>query len=164
MCVLLIKFALDNTLKENSWWGIWNRIWQYSYAVHHLWYANGFIVVGYCLLGVNSRRCSTQHYSHVILSAMKPQITGVLIVYWSVYSGLDQRKHQNSTSLTFERGIHWWPENLPHKGSVTQKMHLSDDVIMKVSTYILQGLCHLQQGITLDTMHLGFLNADEVRA
>ena len=43
------------------------------------------------------------------MSAMASQITGVSIVYSSVYSGADQRKHQNSASLAFVRGIHRWP-------------------------------------------------------
>ena len=32
-----------------------------------------------------------------------------------------QQKHQSSASLAFVRGIHWWPVNSPHKGSVTRK-------------------------------------------
>ena len=34
---------------------------------------------------------SAPHYSDVIMSAMASQITGVLIVYWTVCSGADQR-------------------------------------------------------------------------
>ena len=46
------------------------------------------------------------HYDDAIMSAMASQITGVLIVYLTVSSGPDQRKHQNSTSLAFVWGIH----------------------------------------------------------
>ena len=53
------------------------------------------------------------------------------IVYSSIYSGADQRKHQSSASLAFVRGIHRWPVNSPHKGPVTQKMFPFDDAIMK---------------------------------
>ena len=56
--------------------------------------------------------------------------TGLTTVYASVYSGTDQRKHQSSTSLAFVRRIHRWPVNSPHKGPVTRKMFLFDDVIM----------------------------------
>ena len=70
------------------------------------------------------------HHSYVIMSAMVSQITGVTIVYSTVCSGADQRKHQSSASLAFVRGIHRWPVNSPHKGSVTQKMFPFDDVIM----------------------------------
>ena len=38
--------------------------------------------------------------------------------------------HQSSASLAFVRGIHMWPVNSPHKGSVTRKMFPFDDVIM----------------------------------
>ena len=40
------------------------------------------------------------------MSAMASQITSLTIVYSTVYSGADQRKHQSSTSLAFVRGIH----------------------------------------------------------
>ena len=43
------------------------------------------------------------------------------MIYWTVYSGADQRKHQSSASLAFVRGIHRWPVNSPHKGLVTRK-------------------------------------------
>ena len=46
------------------------------------------------------------HYSDVIISAMASQITGVSIVWWTVCSGADQRKHQSFGSLAFVRGIH----------------------------------------------------------
>ena len=64
------------------------------------------------------------------MSAMASQITSLMIVYSSIYSGADQRKHQNSALLAFVRGIHWLPVNSLHKGPVTQKMFPFDDVIM----------------------------------
>ena len=70
------------------------------------------------------------HYSDVIMGAMASQITSLTIVYSTAYSGADQRKHQSSASLAFVRGIHRWPVNSPHKGSVTQKMFPFDDVVM----------------------------------
>ena len=39
-------------------------------------------------------------------------------------------KHQSSASLAFVRGIHRWPVNSPHKGSVTRKKFPLDEVIM----------------------------------
>ena len=44
------------------------------------------------------------------------------IVYSSVYSGADQRKHQSSASLAFVRGIPRGPVNSPHKGPVTRQI------------------------------------------
>ena len=49
------------------------------------------------------------------------QITSLMIVYSTVYSDADQRKHQISTSLAFERGIHRSPVNSPHKGQWRRK-------------------------------------------
>ena len=66
----------------------------------------------------------------VIMGAMTSQITSLTIVYSSVYSGTDQRKHQNSASLAFVRGLHRWPVNSPHKRPVKRKMFLFNDVIM----------------------------------
>ena len=48
------------------------------------------------------------HYNDVIMSAMASQITSLAIVYSSVYSGADQRKHQSSASLPFVRQIYRW--------------------------------------------------------
>ena len=48
----------------------------------------------------------TRHYSDVIMNTMASQITSLTIVYSTVYSGADQRKHQSSASLAFVRGIH----------------------------------------------------------
>ena len=57
-------------------------------------------------------------------------ITSLTIVYSTVYSGADQRKHQSSASLAFVRGTHQWPAGSPHKGPVTRKMFPFDDVFM----------------------------------
>ena len=64
------------------------------------------------------------------MSAMESQLISLTIVYSTVYSGADQRKHQSSPSLAFVRGIHRWPVNYPHKGPVTRKLFPFDDVIM----------------------------------
>ena len=49
--------------------------------------------------------CCMWHYSNFIMDAMVSQITGVSIVYSTVYSGTDSRKHQSSASLAFVWGI-----------------------------------------------------------
>ena len=91
------------------------------------------------------------------MSAMSYLITSLTIVYSTVYSGADQRRHQNSASLAFVRGIHRslvtppphththtphppkpphpHPPHPPHptpthKGPVTRKRFPFDDVIM----------------------------------
>ena len=70
------------------------------------------------------------HYNDVIMSAMASQIPSLTIVYSTIYSGADQRKHQSSASLAFVWGSHPWPVNSPHKGPVTRKMFPFDDVII----------------------------------
>ena len=70
------------------------------------------------------------HYNAVIMGAIASQITSLTIVYPTVYSDADQRKHQSSASLAFVRGIHRRPVNSPHKWPVTRKMFPFDDVIM----------------------------------
>ena len=49
--------------------------------------------------------CVQGHNSDVIMGAMTYQITSLTIVYSTVYSGADQRKHQSSASLAFVWGI-----------------------------------------------------------
>ena len=61
------------------------------------------------------------YYSDVIMSGMVSQIAGVSIVYSTVCSDADQRKHQSSASLASVRGIHRWSLKSAHKGSVTRK-------------------------------------------
>ena len=70
------------------------------------------------------------HYGDVIMDTMASQITSLTIVYSTVYSGADQRKHQSSALLAFVRGIHRGSVNSPHKWPVTRKMFPFDDVIM----------------------------------
>ena len=56
------------------------------------------------------------------MGAMASQITRLAIVYSTVYSGTDQRKHQSSASLGFVQGIYRWPVNSLHKWPVKRKM------------------------------------------
>ena len=72
----------------------------------------------------------SNHHSVFIKGAMASQITSALIVYSTICSDADQRKHQSSTSLAFVRGIHHSPVNSPHKRPATWKMFPFDDVIM----------------------------------
>ena len=69
------------------------------------------------------------HYNDVIMGAIASQITSLTIVYSTVYSNADQRKHLSSASLAFVKGIHRGPVNSPHKWPVTRKMFPFDDVI-----------------------------------
>ena len=74
------------------------------------------------------------------MSAIASQITSLTIVYSTVYSDADQRKHQNSVSLAFVRGIHRGPLNSPHKWPVTRKLFPFDGVIMNTVRSKVNGL------------------------
>ena len=75
------------------------------------------------------------HYDDVIMGTMASQITSLKIVYSTVYSDADQRKHQSSASLAFVRGIHRGPVNSPHKWPVARKMFPFDAVIMLLAIW-----------------------------
>ena len=100
-----------------------------------------FIIV----IKTGARSCANHHrwvhYDDVRMGAIASQITSLTIVYWTVYSDADQRKHQSSASLAFVRGIHRGPVNSPHKGPVTRKMFPFDDVIMLWISWSSYKLC-----------------------
>ena len=73
---------------------------------------------------------SHNFYSEVIMGTVASQITSLTIVYSTVYSDADQRKHQSSTSLAFVWGIHQGLVNSPQKWPVTRKMFPFDYIIM----------------------------------
>ena len=61
------------------------------------------------------------HYDDVIMTTMASEITSLTVVYSTVYSDADQRKHQSSASLAFVWGIHrdrWLPRT---KGQLCEK-------------------------------------------
>ena len=85
------------------------------------------------------------------MGAMASQITSLTIVYSTVYSSADQRKHQRSASLAFVRRIHGWPVTFPHKWPVTWTMFPFDDVIIMPSattSTVGQLNLHWYQGMT----------------
>ena len=67
------------------------------------------------------------------MGAIASQITSLTIVYSTVYSDADLRKHQSSASQTFVRGIHRGPVISPRKWPVMRKMFPFDDVIIHCS-------------------------------
>ena len=80
------------------------------------------------------------HYNDVTMSAMASEITSVLIVYSTVCSGEDQRKHQSSASLASVWGIHWSPVNSPHKKASNAEIFPFADVIMAWTRHQCQNL------------------------
>ena len=65
------------------------------------------------------------HYDDVIMGTVASQITSLTIVYSTVYSDTDQRKHQSSASLAFVWGIHRGPVNSPHKWPASNAENVS---------------------------------------
>ena len=68
----------------------------------------------------NRHQFGGNHYCDVIIGPMVSKITSLTILYSTVHSGADQRKHQSSASLAFVQGIHRWPVNSPHIWPVTR--------------------------------------------
>ena len=90
-----------------------------------MWYPRNIFVMR------NGRKQSIfLNMSFISQHAIESQITSLTIVFSTVYSDADQRKHQSSASLAFVRGIHRGPVNSLHKWPVTRKMFLCDDVVM----------------------------------
>ena len=83
---------------------------------------------------------SNWHYSDIIINVMASQITGVSIVYSTVWSGAYQRKHLSSVSLAFVRRIHQWPVK---KGPVTREMFSFDDAILICLTHHQLLICEI---------------------
>ena len=105
-------------------------------------------------------------YNDVTMSEMGSQITSFTIVYSTVYSDADQKRHQSSASLAFVGGIHRSPVNSPHKWPVTWKMLPFDDVVMslKISmairvgwkkTFMFQFISWLSHRCSVHTCHRG---------
>ena len=95
-----------------------------SLTMHQVYISKNWIVGGYQRKPM-THRDSFQYSIHcddVIMGAKASQITSLTIVYSTVYSDADQRKHQSSASLAFVRGIHQGLVNSPHKWPVTRKI------------------------------------------
>ena len=92
---------------------------------------------------------SLSHYNDVIMTTMASQITSLTVVYATVYSDADQRKHQNSASPAFVWGTHrdrWFPrtrtsyaENVSiwwrhHEtcAAALQMTHVTRDVLLSI--------------------------------
>ena len=98
----------QHTETETKWATFWNEIFKLIFLNDNVW--NFYL----------------NHYSDVIMSAIASQITGVSIVYSTVCSCADQRKHQSSASLD----LHRWPVISPHKGPAARKISPFDEVII----------------------------------
>ena len=112
-----------------------NRSTRWSHMIYfHLFFTAVPMPLGqsFAMAKIDDYSAVTKHhYNDVMMGAMASQITSLTIVYSTVYSGADQRKHQTPPSLAFVKGIHRRPVNSPHKWPVTRKRFSFDDVIMR---------------------------------
>ena len=96
-----LMFSLNKRLSK-QWWG-----WWFETPSLPLWYhCNGKFLLTSCCLFIRS------HYTDVLMSTTVSQITSLTVVYSTVYSDADGRKHQSSASLAFVWGINrdrWIP-------------------------------------------------------
>ena len=122
---------IPGTMELISWFIFKHNLGQLNHgSLHHYITSHKTYTVWCVCFGMVTEKFLV-HYSDVVIkSPMPSQITSLTIVYSTIYSGTDQRKHKSSASLAFVRGIHWWPVNSPQKGPVTWKMFPFDDVIM----------------------------------
>ena len=130
-------------VKGDTWRRLNIKIPSYQYKDSHLYWCSAQVTNRHDIECVVHK-----HYNDVIMSAMASQLTSLTIVYSSVYSGADQRKHQSSASLAFVRGIRRWPVNSLHQRQVTREMFSFDDVIMCVlfrSRFKTRAIFHCQE-------------------
>ena len=165
--------AKETSVRHMSLWNlIWPNNWMFLLSWPNIWFPYPKHNVGN-IRQLNSSHHYTRislrtltwwrafhwvvfpfHFCDVIKTVLTSQITSLTIVYSTIYSGTDQRKHQSSASLAFVQGIHQSLVNSPHKGPLTRKMFPFDDGIMGkigaglVSTVMLQeqAIVHWGQG------------------
>ena len=95
-----------------------------------------------------------KHYLDVIMTTMASQITSLTVVYWTVYSDADQRKHQSSASLAFVWEITETGEFPAQRASYAENVSIwwrHHDMFMQIpwviSIYHWMVSCYLQYGI-----------------
>ena len=71
------------------------------------------------------------HYNDVIMGAVASQITSLTIVYWTVHSDTNQRKHQSSASLALA-GLNNSKEN---QVELLQRNYIENTFIWRPGTY-----------------------------
>ena len=69
------------------------------------------------------------------MSVMASQVTSLMIIYSTVYSGTDEKNIKLRVTGLCVRGIHRWPVDSSHKGPVMRKMFPFDDVTMNILRY-----------------------------
>ena len=116
-----------------------------------------------------ARRWSSKHDNDVIMTTKASEITSLTVVYSTVYSDADQRKHQSSASLVFVWGIHrdrWIPRtNGQLRGkcfnlvtsSWGQCIHRKTKIVMIwiLSSLVVPGICMTTTSSTTNGVNTG---------
>ena len=92
--------------------------------------------------------------------AIASQITSFTIVYLTVYSDADQRKHQSAASLAFVWGIHRGTGEFPAQMASNAEMFSFDDVSWSSASYRHQS--HSSEGTQLWYHPGGLLSFDDI--
>ena len=134
-----------------------------------------------CEMGLRARVTVALKIAAIVLASGSPVLIWKLRYHWLHYKWQWRHKERNGvlnhrvpivcltvwrrskklkapTSLAFERGIHRWPVDSPHKGPWTRKMFSFDDVIMNKFCHVaveIQALCRMQVHSSDITIHLG---------
>ena len=85
------------------------------------------------------------HYCDVIMDLVAFQIASLTIVYSTVYSDADQRKHQSSASLAFVWGIHrdrWIPHAKGQFGENVSIWWRHHEMQLTWCGFVNSGWCH----------------------
>ena len=105
--------SINEATKPRYYWPFVTGIYRWAVNSSFKWNRFDFIESSWNLFRINVMDMWIWcHYSDVTMGAIESQIIGLTIVYSTVYSGADQRKHQSSASLAFVWGIHrdrWIP-------------------------------------------------------
>ena len=105
-CVTHVPRCMPGSLTSGFFWSQWRgkSSWHSQCMGNPQFYVSGKRPM--------QREKSAMHYSDVIMRTIASLITSLAVVYSTVYSYADQRKHQSSASLAFVWGIHrdrWIP-------------------------------------------------------
>ena len=111
-CLQIIWTVFDWNLNQNTTTKSYRRSHlRYEYTSRQIVLVLSDISAMFCVI-CKVFNCYKFHYDDVIMTTIAYQITSLTVVYSTVYSDADHRKHQSSASLAFVWGIHrdrWIP-------------------------------------------------------
>ena len=140
---MVIRIATDTTPQQ---WKMATEVYLQMHSHHGTCVLTCGDEITYSFMLLISRHHWSLHYDDVIMSVIASQITSLTIVYSTVYSDSDQRKHQSSTSLAFVWGIHrdrWIPRTKGQlRGKCFHLMTSSCSVVKPQSIWLVCARCY----------------------